>query len=90
MLEWLKGFGEKAVNLGKKAVNFVKGHKDVIVPSAMVGTGVMAVQGYASAAIDLTDFSIDLTSIETIVPIILIGSAALWVIRKLFKTTNKT
>lgn len=55
--------------------------------------GVLCVFGFIKsgyAAIDLTEVTIDLTSIETLVPIILIAGAAIWVIRKLIKTTNRS
>ncbi|OHB39918.1 MAG: hypothetical protein A2099_07990 [Planctomycetes bacterium GWF2_39_10] len=62
----------------------------------IVSTGVLAVAvvvGYmqvASAAIDLTDFSLSLTTIEILVPILLTGGAAMWVVRKLIKSTNRS
>ena len=62
----------------------------------IVSTGVLAVAvvvGYmqvASAAIDLTDFSLSLTTIEILVQILLTGGAAMWVVRKLIKSTNRS
>ncbi len=77
MFKWLK---EKA----KKVVGFV------FVPFVFVFGAVVSYMKPAAAAIDLSDFSIDLASVETLVPIILIGGAAMWVIRKLVKTTNRS
>ena len=53
----------------------------------------VAVAGFAGnvfAAIDLSDFSISLVTVEILVPIILIGLAEMWVVRKLVKTTNRS
>lgn len=44
----------------------------------------------AEAAIDLSDFEISLTAIEILVPILLTGGAAMWVVRKLIKSTNRS
>lgn len=64
--------------------------KAVAAPLMFVPVAVIGFISDARAAIDLSDFEIDLTTIETIVPIILIGGAAMWVIRKLTKTVNHT
>ena len=69
---------------GKKFFGFV------FVPVMFVCAFLLSFVKPAAAAIDLSDFSLSMTSIETLVPIILIGLAAMWVIRKLVKTTNHT
>lgn len=83
------------LNTLKRGVRWVKERAvkcvGVISVTAVVTfSAVVGVVKPAAAAIDLSDFEIDLTTIETIVPIILIGGAAMWVIRKLTKTVNHT
>lgn len=83
----LKAIKKGARWLKEKAVKCLGA---VCVTAVVTFSSVVSYMKPAVAAIDLSDFSIDLTAIETIVPIILIGGAAMWVIRKLTKTVNKT
>mgnify|MGYP001599427942 FL=1 len=82
------------VNIIDRAKQVWNGAKKVVkvlvAPVMFVPVAVIGFVSDARAAIDLSDFSIDLASVETLVPIILIGGAAMWVIRKLVKTTNRS
>ena len=51
---------------------------------------VLGVAGNAMAAVDLSTFTIDVTPVETLAGIVLTAGAALWVIRKLIKTENRS
>jgi hypothetical protein len=42
------------------------------------------------AAVDLTGFTVDVVSVETMAGIVLTGLASLWGIRKLIKTINRS
>lgn len=77
MLKWL-------VEMVQRAASFV------VVPFVFAFGAVVSFMKPAAAAIDLSEFTINLASVETLVPIILIGGAAMWVIRKLIKTTNRS
>ena len=46
--------------------------------------------GVAMAAPDLTSFTVDTTSVDTMAGIVLAGLAGLWGIRKLIKTINRS
>jgi hypothetical protein len=46
--------------------------------------------GSALAAPDLTGFSVDTASVDTIAGIVLLGLAGIWGIRKLIKTINRS
>lgn len=54
-------------------------------------TGMAAIlASNAYAAIDLSTFSLDMTPLETLIPIILGAGATVWVGRKLVKFVNKS
>ena len=73
---------KKVWNGAKKVV------KVLVAPVMFVPVAVIGFISDARAAIDLSDFEIDMTSIETLVPILLLGGAAMYVVRKLTKTTR--
>ena len=56
--------------------------------AVVVGTGVAMANGVAFAAVDLTAYTVDVTTVETLAGIILTGLAAMWGIRKLIKVIN--
>ena len=53
-----------------------------------IAIGVALSHGMASAAVDLTAYTVDVTTVETLAGIILTGLAAMWGIRKLIKVIN--
>lgn len=79
----LKAFCRRCVVISKRVVSLF------VLPIAAVLVAVSFVTN-VYAAFDLTDFVIDLSPVEVIVPLILVGLAAMWVVRKLVKTTNRT
>ena len=44
----------------------------------------------AFAAVDLTGFSVDVTQVEAVVAIVIVGLGVMWGIRKLIKTVNRS
>jgi hypothetical protein len=42
------------------------------------------------AAVDLSAYEVDVTTVETLAGIVLVGLAAMWAIRKLIKTVNRS
>jgi len=44
----------------------------------------------AFAAVDLTNFAVDVTAVESVVAIIIVGLGTMWGIRKLIKTVNRS
>lgn len=60
------------------------------ITATVVVTEVVSYVKPAVAAIDLSDFEISLTPIEILVPILLTGGAAMYVVRKLIKSTNRS
>lgn len=77
--------GAKKVWTGTKKVV-----KALVQPVMFVPVAVIGYVSNARAAIDLSDFEISLTTIEILVPILLTGGAAMWVVRKLIKSTNRS
>jgi hypothetical protein len=44
----------------------------------------------AFAAVDLTGFDVDVTAVEAVVAIVIVGLGVMWGIRKLIKTVNRS
>jgi hypothetical protein len=44
----------------------------------------------AFAAVDLTNFAVDVTQVEAVVAIVIVGLGVMWGIRKLIKTVNRS
>ena len=53
-------------------------------------TGMLAVASTSFAAVDLTNFSVDVTQVEAVVAIVIVGLGVMWGIRKLIKTVNRS
>lgn len=58
--------------------------------SVVTGVGFTLLAGAAMAAPDLTSFTVDTASVDTMAGIVLAGLAGLWGIRKLIKTINRS
>lgn len=54
------------------------------------GVAFVALTSAAQAAVDLTTFTVDVSAVETLAGIVLVGLAAMWAIRKLIKTINRS
>lgn len=50
----------------------------------------LALPASAFAAVDLTGFSVDVTQVESVVAIVIVGLGVMWGIRKLIKTVNRS
>lgn len=53
-------------------------------------SGIVAMATPAFCAVDLTGFTVDSASVETMAGIVLTGLAVIWGIRKLVKTINRS
>ena len=58
--------------------------------SVVTGAGFTLLAGVAMAAPDLTSFTVDTGSVDTMAGLVLGGLAGLWGIRKLVKTINRS
>jgi len=68
-----------------KKFNFCRGYI-----ATYVGLATVLASSVAMAAPDLTTFTVDTTSVDTMAGIVLAGLAGLWGIRKLIKTINRS
>ena len=50
----------------------------------------LTIASNAMAAVDLTGFTVDTASVDTLAGIVLVGLASMWGIRKLVKTINRS
>lgn len=50
----------------------------------------MATAGQSFAAVDLTGFAVDVTQVEAVTAIVIVGLGVMWGIRKLIKTVNRS
>jgi len=50
----------------------------------------LAFAANAFAAVDLTGFSVDVTQVEAVTAIVIVGLGVMWGIRKLIKTVNRS
>ncbi len=57
---------------------------------AAAGGFVLAGASSSFAAVDLTGFVVDITQVEAVTAIIIVGLGVMWGIRKLIKTVNRS
>lgn len=51
---------------------------------------VLLAAGQSFSAVDLTGFSVDVTQVEAVTAIVIVGLGVMWGIRKLIKTVNRS
>ncbi|MFC1819857.1 hypothetical protein ACFLZG_02070 [Thermodesulfobacteriota bacterium] len=72
----------------KKKIKKFAGY--VCIAAVAVVTAITNLVSSASAAVDLTAFTVDVSGPETLAGIVLTGLAAMWAIRKLVKLINRS
>ena len=89
MIEKLGRGIKRVISQGKAvATRVISSGKAIVAVTCGAITG-LAVKA-AHAAVDLSTFTVDVTGPETLAGIVLIGLSAMWAIRKIVKTINRS